>query len=116
MKDIYVKDGNLFITPNVNETEIDFITQVKTLIKKTEPEVIKLDLTGMNMFSAIKIASTTAAMGLTQNIKNKYEIIVDDEITHKYIKLLGLSNISIKIQNKTNKKVCKNSKLIAIKI
>ena len=74
------------------------------MISKTNASQISLDLSEISMFNALKIASVTSALGLIRNLKEKYEIIVANEVTMSQISLLGLSNISISLQ-KTEKDV-----------
>ena len=51
------------------------------------------------MFDAIKISSLIAAYGLADNISRKFEITADNKIVMGHIKLLGLSNMNVKMEN-----------------
>ena len=101
MKDIYVKDGNLFIVPNAAQKAETIIETIQNLVKNSKPESITVNLCGLNMFDALKIASLTGAYGLVNNLNNRYEIIVDDEVTMMQIKLLSLSNVKVRLEKET---------------
>lgn len=94
MKDIYVKDGRLFLTPNSAEKAESIAEKIQKLVTKTNASKINLNLCGINVFSSLRIAILTSTYGLTKNIRNEYEIIVDNEVTKAQINLLNLSNIS----------------------
>ncbi len=98
MKEIYVKDGDLFLVPNSAQKAETIISKIQSLVKGSEVDSIKLNLCGLNMFDALKIATMSGAYGLINNLNNRYEIIVDDEITKAQIQLLSLSNISVEVQ------------------
>ena len=113
MNDIYVKDGNLFVMPNIAQSAENIISKIQNLAIKTNATKICLDLSGINMFTALKIALLTSTYGLTQSISKKYEILVDNEITMSQIKLLSLSNLTVYIKQeaKTN-----TPKLVAVEV
>jgi len=99
VKDIFVKDGSLFVVPNSAQRAETIVEKIQTLAKKVDAQTICVNLCGLNMFDALKIASLTGAYGLVNNINNRYEIIVDSEVTMFQIQLLGLSNVNVCITN-----------------
>ena len=113
VKDIYVKDGNLFIVPNAAQKAETVVQTIQNLVKNSQPEVITVNLCGLNMFDALKIASLTGAYGLINNSNNRYEIFVDDKIAMEQIKLLSLSNVKVSLE-KVNKAPQKARELVVV--
>ncbi len=114
MKDIYVKDGSLFLVPNSAQKAENIIEKIQNLVKKVKPEFITINLCGLNMFDALKIASLTGAYGLINNFHNKYKIIVDNEVTLSQINLLSLNNVTAQIEKEPTKQNFKNEKELVI--
>ena len=50
------------------------------------------------MFDAIKISSLISAYGLADDPTRKFEILADNKIVMGHIKLLGLSNLCVKLE------------------
>ncbi len=98
MKEIYVKDGCLFLAPFFSQKAETIISKIQNIVKQTNVSSIKLNLCGLNMFDALKIASLTGAYGLINNLNNQYDIVVDNEITKAQIELLSLSNVVVEVK------------------
>ena len=100
MKNVLVKDGSLFVVPNSAQRAETIVEKIQNLVKKANANIITVNLCGLNMFEALKIASLTGAYGLINNINNKYEIIVDSPVTRMQIQMLSLSNIQVRVQER----------------
>ena len=95
MKELYVKDGELCVTPNSTHDAQLIVENVLSLARKTDSTKVKIDLTELNMFDALTVATVTAARGLTQSLKNRYEFIVNNNVLESQINLLCLSNLKV---------------------
>ena len=73
------------------------------LINNVKAKRICINLCGLNMFDAIKISSLISAYGLADDITRKFEILADNKIVMGHIRLLGLSNLNVKLENKQEK-------------
>jgi len=116
VKEIIVKDGTLFITPQSAKKAEQTVSEILTLSKNANSKFVKLDLCNLNMFDALKVATLTATYGLTQNLSNKYEVIVADKITEQNIKLLSLSNLNVHVKSISEKEMPKIAKLLSVKV
>jgi len=116
VKEIIVKDGTLFVMPNSAKKADVTVNEILTLAKNANTKFVKLNLCNLNMLDALKIATLTATYGLTQDLSNKYEVIVADKVTEANIKLLSLSNLQVYVQEATETKMPKIPKLLSVKI
>ncbi len=95
VKDIIVKDGNLFIMPESAMKAEQTVSEVFEIVKNAHAANVTLNLCNLNMFDALKVATLTAARGLTKNIHNRYEVIVANEVVKSQIRLLSLPNLQV---------------------
>ena len=114
MKDIIVKDGSLFVVPNSAQRAETIVEKIQNLVKKTNSYSICVNLCGCNMFEALKIASLTGAYGLVNNLNNKYEIIVDDEVVMAQIQLLSLTNVTVNYKPQIEEKIQIKKELVVV--
>ena len=98
VKNVLVKDGSLFVVPNSAQRAETIVEKIQNLVKKANANIITVNLCGLNMFDALKVATLTSAYGLTKSLTNKYEVVVADEITRNQIQLLSLSNLDVSVK------------------
>ena len=66
MKDLFVKDGNLFIMPESAQDAELTVESILKLAKKSDVTKVTMNLTELNMFDALKVATLTSAWGVTR--------------------------------------------------
>ena len=115
MKEIIVKDGSLFVMPNSATKAEQTISEILTIAKNSRATDITINLSKLNMFDALKIATLTAAHGLTQNRNNRFEVIVANEVTKSQIKLLSLQNLNVMVLDSV-KTAAPKLKLLAVEV
>ena len=98
MKEIFVKDGNLFVVPKTMKKAEQTVNEIINIAKNVNAKHVNVDLSSFNMFDALKVATLTSAYGLTKSLTNKYEVVVADEITRNQIQLLSLSNLEVSVK------------------
>ena len=98
MKNICVKEDNLFLDIDSKQSAESNIKKIKNVINNIKAKRIYINLCGLNMFDAIKISSLISAYGLADDITRKFEILADNKIVMGHIKLLGLSNINVQME------------------
>ena len=103
MKNICVKEDNLFLDIDSKQSAESNIKKIQNIINNTKAKYIYINLCGLNMFDAIKISSLISAYGLADDITRKFEILADNKIVMGHIRLLGLSNLNVKLENKQEK-------------
>ncbi|MDD3594647.1 MAG: hypothetical protein PHX18_08475 [Candidatus Gastranaerophilales bacterium] len=96
MKNVYVKDGRLFIEPRGNFNAEKTVYEIEQLAQETENSNISLDLRGFNMFVALRIGILASTTIFISSINSSFEIIVDSMETKKYLDSLALSNLQTK--------------------
>lgn len=95
MKDAFIKEKELFLTPNCNTNTDVSIKEMNEVVSKSKSKNVCINLIGLNIFDALKIASITSAQGLVNDLERNYTFITDNKIVEKHIKLLSLSNQKI---------------------
>ena len=98
VKEIFVKDGNLFVVPKTMKKAEQTVNEIINIAKNVNAKHVNVDLSSFNMFDALKVATLTSAYGLTKSLTNKYEVVVADEITRNQIQLLSLSNLEVSVK------------------
>ena len=98
MKNICVREGNLFLDIDSKQNAENSIKKIKNVISNVNAERIYINLCGLNMFDAIKISSLISAYGLADDITRKFEIFADNKIVMGHIKLLGLSKMNVQLE------------------
>jgi len=116
VKEIFVKDGNLFVVPKPTKKAEQTVNEILNVAKNVNAKHVNVDLCGFNMFDALKVATLTSAYGLTKSLTNKYEVVVADEITRAQIKLLSLTNLEVKIKTNVEKVFQPARKLLSVDI
>ena len=102
MKNIYVREENLFLDVDSKQNAEINVRQIQKTINTTNSKKIYINLCGLNMFDAIKISSLISAYGLADDITRKFEILADNKIVMGHIKLLGLSNLNVRMEEAQN--------------
>ncbi len=98
MKNICVRKDNLFLDINSKKSAESNIKNIQNIINNSTAKQIYINLCGLNMFDAIKIASLICAYGLADDTTRKFEIFADNKIVMGHIKLLGLSNMNVRME------------------
>ncbi len=98
MKNICVKEDNLFLDVDSKQSAENNIKKIQNIINNVRAKRIYINLCGLNMFDAIRISSLISAYGLADDITRKFEILADNKIVMGHIKLLGLSNINVRME------------------
>ncbi|MCR4880687.1 MAG: hypothetical protein K6A44_01865 [bacterium] len=98
MKNIYVKEDNLFLEVDSRLSAENNVNKIKNVLHNVKSRKIYINLCGLNMFDAIKISSLISAYGLADDVTRKFEILADNKIVMGHIKLLGLSNLCVKME------------------
>lgn len=99
MKNIYVREDSLFLELDAKQTAEANVNKLRNILNNVKSKNIFLNLCGLNMFDAIKISSLISAYGLADDISRHFEILADNKIVMGHIKLLGLSNMCVKMQH-----------------
>lgn len=113
MQNVLVKDGNLFVSPSSAQKAEVIVEKIQNLVKKANVNETTINLCGLNMFEALKVASLTGVYGLINNLNNRYEIIVDDVVTMSQIQTLSLSNVKVRI-NEVVEKIKAEKELVVV--
>lgn len=103
MKNIYVKEDNLFLEADSKQSAESNVNKIRNVLNNVKSKKIYINLCGLNMFDAIKISSLISAYGLADDITRKFEILADNKIVMGHIRLLGLSNLCVKMEEAQNK-------------
>ena len=98
MKNISIKDDNLFLEINPKQNAEVSVRKIQNTINNTNSKKIFINLCGLNMFDAIKISSLISAYGLADDVTRRFEVLADNKIVMGHIKLLGLSNLDVKMK------------------
>ena len=98
MKNICVKEDNLFLDVDSKQSAESNIKKIQNIINNAKAKHIYINLCGLNMFDAIRISSLISAYGLTDDITRKFEVLADNKIVMGHIKLLGLSNMNVRME------------------
>ena len=98
MKNISVREDSLFLDADSKLSAENNIQKIKNVLKNVQPKKVYINLCGLNMFDAIKISSLISAYGLADDLTRKFEILADNKIVMGHIKLLGLSNMCVKME------------------
>ena len=103
MKNVCVREENLFLDIAPEHNAENCVHKIKNLIYNMNSKNIFINLCGLNMFDAIKISSLISAYGLADNASRKFNITADNKIVAGHIKLFGLSNMQVKLQEEKEK-------------
>lgn len=95
VKNVYVKDGRLFIEPRGNFNAEKTVYEIEQLVQEAENPNVALDLRGFNMFVALRIGILASTKIFIHNIDSSFEVLVDSMETKKYLDTLALSNLQI---------------------
>lgn len=98
MKEIYLQNNCLVIYPDANQISEIIIKKIYNVIKNSNTNKIKINLTDINMLDAIKIATFISAKGLISDTNKEYEFMVKDKIVLSYMKLFSLNNCKITVE------------------
>lgn len=98
MRNICVKEDNLYLDIDSKQSAEVSVNKIKNIVHNVNSSNIHINLCGLNMFDAIKIASLVSAYGLADDLRRKFNFVADNKIVTGHIKLLGLSNISVKME------------------